>query len=169
MTAAARAKKAPATVSGAKKGTENPSLAVGAPMESRIPNIAKFANSQNKVSEADFFSNHDFHRRLETFSRRIWAPAKAGTQHETHWFYERARGQYLNDQAALSPAKRRQFLEANPRDQLITKTDLAKSEVAWRGLPHVVSLGAQKNFLSLLKRSQRPGWPTTSARKSVTS
>ena len=112
-----------------------------------IPNIAKFANSQNKVSEADFFSNHDFHRRLETFSRRIWAPAKAGTQHETHWFYERARGQYLNDQAALSPAKRRQFLEANPRDQLITKTDLAKSEVAWRGLPHVVSLGAQKNFL----------------------
>lgn len=112
-----------------------------------VPNIARFANSQNKVSEADFFSNHEFHRRLEEFSRRIWAPAKAGSQHETHWYYERARGQYLNDQAPLTPAKRRQFVEANPRDQVITKTDLGKSEMAWRGQPHVVSLGAQKNFL----------------------
>lgn len=112
-----------------------------------VPNIAKYANSQNKVSEADFFSNHEFHRRIEGFSRRLWAPAKAGSQHETHWFYERARGQYVNDQAALTPAKRRQFLEMNPRDQVITKTDLAKSEMAWRGMPHVVSLGAQKNFL----------------------
>jgi len=112
-----------------------------------VPNIARFANSQNKVSEADFFSNHEFHRRLEGFARRIWAPAKAGSQHETHWYYERARGQYMNDQAPLTPAKRRQFLEANPRDQVITKTDLAKSEMAWRGQPHVVSLGAQKNFL----------------------
>jgi hypothetical protein len=112
-----------------------------------VPNIAKFANSQNKVSEADFFSNHEFHRRLEGFSRRLWAPAKAGSQHETHWFYERARGQYANEQARLTPAKKREFLEANPRDQLIVKTDLAKSEMAWRGVPHIVSLGAQKNFM----------------------
>jgi hypothetical protein len=112
-----------------------------------VPNIARFANSQNKVSEADFFSNHEFHRRLEGFSRRIWAPARAGSQHETHWFYERARGQYLNAQSALTPARKRQFLEANPRDQLVTKPDLAKSEMAWKGYPHTVSLGAQKNFL----------------------
>ena len=26
-----------------------------------IPNIAKYANKQNKVSDADFFSNHAFH------------------------------------------------------------------------------------------------------------
>jgi AIPR protein/Abortive infection phage resistance protein N-terminal domain len=112
-----------------------------------IPNIAKYANSQNRVSEADFFSNHEFHRRLEEISRRIWAPAKPGSQHETHWFYERARGQYLNETAALTPAIKRRFLDANPRDQMITKTDLAKAEMAWRGQPQTASLGAQKNFL----------------------
>jgi hypothetical protein len=112
-----------------------------------VPNIARFANSQNKVSEADFFSNHEFHRRLENFSRRIWAPAAAGSQYETKWFYERARGSYLNAQAALTPARKRQFLLEHPKSQLVTKTDLAKSEMAWAGEPHVVSLGAQKNFL----------------------
>ncbi len=111
-----------------------------------IPNISRYANSQNKVSDADFFSNHPFHVRVETHSRRIWAPAQAGSQHESHWFYERARGQFLNEQAKLSPSDKRRFLQQNPRDQLITKTDLAKYENAWRGLPHTVNLGAQKNF-----------------------
>jgi hypothetical protein len=112
-----------------------------------IPLISRYANSQNKVSDADFFSNHEFHRRLEQISRRLWAPAKAGSQHETHWFYERARGQYANEMLALSAGERRRFQELNPRDQVVTKTDLAKAENSWRRLPHVVSRGAQKNFL----------------------
>ncbi|WP_276308218.1 AIPR family protein [Roseovarius nitratireducens] len=29
------------------------------------PFISKYANSQNKVSAADFFSNHPFHMRME--------------------------------------------------------------------------------------------------------
>ncbi|MGV8120418.1 MAG: AIPR family protein [Candidatus Xenobiia bacterium LiM19] len=111
-----------------------------------IPRISRCANSQNKVSEADFFSNHPFHVRLEMHSRRIWAPAKTGTQHESHWFYERARGQYLNEQAKLTPSEKKRFLQQNPREQLLTKTDLAKYENAWRGLPDIVSFGAQKNF-----------------------
>jgi hypothetical protein len=112
-----------------------------------IPLIAKYANSQNRVSEADFFSNHEFHRRMEQISRRVWAPAVGGAQHETHWFYERARGQFMNEQAKMTKAEKTRFLAQNPRAQFITKTDLAKTENAWRGLPHTVSLGAQKNFL----------------------
>lgn len=112
-----------------------------------IPLIAKYANSQNRVSEADFFSNHEFHRRIEQISRRLWAPAVGGAQHETHWFYERARGQFANEQSKLTKAEKVRFLAQNPRAQLLTKTDLAKTENAWRGLPHTVSLGAQKNFL----------------------
>ncbi len=113
-----------------------------------IPSIARFANSQNPVSEADFFSNHEYHRRLEEISRRISVPSRAGAQHETRWFYERARGQYMNATFALSPAQRRHFLEMNPREQVLTKTDLAKSENAWREQPHTVSKGAQKNFIA---------------------
>jgi hypothetical protein len=113
-----------------------------------IPEISRSANSQNRVSDADFFSNHEFHRRMEQISRRVWAPAATGTQHETHWFYERARGQYLNEQSALTPAGRRTFQLQHPRYQVMSKTDLAKYENAWRQLPHIVSLGAQKNFLA---------------------
>ena len=112
-----------------------------------VPLISRSANSQNKVSEADFFSNHEFHRRMEKISRRIWAPAKPGLQHETHWFYERARGQYLNETVGMTAAEVRRFKEANPKDQLITKTDLAKSENSWNGKPQRVSRGAQSNFL----------------------
>jgi AIPR protein/abortive infection phage resistance-like protein len=113
-----------------------------------IPEISRSANSQNKVSEADFFSNHEFHRRIEQISRRLWAPASGGAQYETHWFYERARGQYLNEQARLTPAERKRFVMLNPRQQVITKTDLAKFENSCREIPHTVSHGAQKNFLA---------------------
>jgi hypothetical protein len=113
-----------------------------------IPLIARYANNQNKVNEADFFSNHEYHRRIEEISHRIYAPAKTGAQHETHWFYERARGQYLNEQASLTPAAKAKFVAQNPREQLITKTDLAKAENSWRRLPHIVSRGAQKNFIN---------------------
>ncbi len=113
-----------------------------------IPEISRSANSQNRVSDADFFSNHEFHRRMEQISRRVWAPAAAGAQHETHWFYERARGQYLNEQSALTSAGRRTFQLQHPRYQVMSKTDLAKCENAWRQLPHTVSQGAQKNFMA---------------------
>lgn len=111
-----------------------------------IPKISRYANSQNKVSEADLFSNHPFHRRLEELSRRIWAPAIEGSQQQTHWFYERARAQYVNEQVRLTKAKRGEFLLMNPKSQLLIKTDLGKSENSLRGLPHIVSRGAQKNF-----------------------
>jgi hypothetical protein len=115
--------------------------------EEMIPLIAKYANSQNKVNDADFFANHPYHVRLEELSRKIWAPPPAGGQHGSHWFYERARGQYLNAQAGLSKAQKEQFLLQNPKPQLLTKTDIAKFENTWRGYPHKVSQGAQKNFL----------------------
>ena len=91
-----------------------------------IPNIAKYANKQNKVSDADFFSNHAFHIRIEDFSRRIIAPAIGGAQHGTHWYYERVRGQYKQEQARMTKSEQQKFLIRNPKTQMFTKTDLAK-------------------------------------------
>jgi len=119
-----------------------------------IPAIARYANSQNKVSDADFFSNHEFHRRMEQIAQRLRAPAVGGAQYGTHWFYERARGQYANQQSSLTVAQRKQFVLQNPKDHVITKTDLAKYENAWRFLPHVVSQGAQKNFMAFSTYAQ---------------
>ena len=35
--------------------------------EEVVPRISEFANTQNKVNAADFFSNHPFHVRMESF------------------------------------------------------------------------------------------------------
>ena len=111
-----------------------------------VPNIAKYANTQNKVSDADFFSNDVYHIRMEEKSRRIWAPAKEGALKGTKWFYERARGQYLEVQSKLTDAKKREFKIIHPKSQMFTKTDLAKYLMVWENKPHIVSRGAQKNF-----------------------
>lgn len=112
-----------------------------------IPNIAKYANKQNKVSDADFFSNHAFHVRIEDLSRRILAPAVMGNQFGTHWYYERTRGQYNQEQARMTKQQKDKFLIQNPKSQMFTKTDLAKFYNIYRQLPHQVSTGAQKNFI----------------------
>lgn len=112
-----------------------------------IPNIAKYANKQNKVSDADFFSNHAFHVRMEDFSRRILAPAVMGNQYGTHWYYERTRGQYKQEQSRMTKAEKDRFLLQNPKTQMFTKTDLAKLYNIYRQIPHQVSAGAQKNFI----------------------
>lgn len=115
-------------------------------VEDVVPRISECSNTQNKVNAADFFSNHPFHLRIEELSRRLWAPAPDGGIKETHWFYERARGQYANQQANLTDAQRKKFLLMNPRNQMFTKTDLAKFILSFEELPHMVSLGAQKAF-----------------------
>ena len=122
-----------------------------------IPLISRYANSQNKVSEADLFANHPLHRRLEELSRRIWTPQEKGATYATKWFYERARGQYVNEQAKLSKANKKTFELQHPKHQVITKTDLAKYENSWARLPYVVSLGAQKNFAKFAERIA-PEW-----------
>ena len=111
-----------------------------------VPKISEYANSQNKVNAADFFANHPYHIRMEEFSRRLWTRPKEGELRQTKWFYERARGQYLDAQAHLTPASRNKFKGEYPKTQMFTKTDLAKFVNAWEDCPHTVSKGAQKNF-----------------------
>lgn len=111
-----------------------------------VPKISRFANSQNRISDSDFFSNHPFHVVIEKISRKLPAPSKDGSQILTYWFYERAKGQYANATAYATPAKKKEFLARHPREQVIAKTDLAKYVQTFRELPNEVSLGAQKNF-----------------------
>jgi hypothetical protein len=116
--------------------------------ETMIPEISRYANTQNKVSDADLFANHPFHRALEDISRRIWAPARPGSQQMTHWFYERARAQYQSELVKLKQSEKNRFKLQNPESQKIEKTDVALYENTWKQLPHIVSLGAQKNFVA---------------------
>lgn len=120
--------------------------------EEVIPRISEYANTQNKVNAADFFANHPFHIRMQEFSRRLWAPPQQGALRESKWFYERARGQYSDAQAKLTPSEKRKFLAEFPPSQMFAKTDLAKYENVWDEKPTYVNLGAQKNFVQYAKR-----------------
>lgn len=113
-----------------------------------VPYIARYANTQNRISEADFFSNSPFHVRMEEISKRISSGPRPGEIVPTKWFYERARGAYLNEKGKfVSKSEAAKFEKTFPRSQVITKTDLAKYFNSWNQKPHVVSKGAQKNFI----------------------
>jgi len=126
-----------------------------------VPRISEYANTQNKVTSADFFSNHPFHVRFEECSRRIWASPKSGGTRGSKWFYERARGQYGVSRSRGTAAAIKQFDLEYPKDQVINKTDLAKYLMSWRGLPHVVSQGAQKNFKTFAEQIEKE-WESNS-------
>jgi hypothetical protein len=130
-----------------KLSVVNPDL-----LEEIVPKISRFANTQNKISEADFFSSHPIHLVLQRISRQLSAPAKPGSLSGSKWFYERARGQYRDKLAYGTAAEKRRFELEFPRDQFIDKTDLAKFEVTFECRPHVVSRGAQKCFLEYAEK-----------------
>jgi AIPR protein/Abortive infection phage resistance protein N-terminal domain len=122
------------------------------------PKISLYANSQNKVNLADFSSNHPFHVRLQELSRETWAPPQKNMQKQTKWFFERARGQYLDLKSRQgTPAAQKAWELQFPRRQMFSKTDLAKFENTWSQLPHIVSRGAQKNFLFFMDQLEKRG------------
>ena len=109
---------------------------------------------------ADFSANHPYHIKLEELSRRLWAPALSGTEKQTHWYYERARGSFLDDKNREgTPARMRAFEALNPLRQKFTKTDLAKYENTWDQNPHLVCLGAEKNFIKFTTQLADKGYP----------
>ncbi|MFB4317615.1 AIPR family protein [Actinomadura sp. 21ATH] len=116
-------------------------------LDELVPRISRYANSQNTINEADFESNSPFHIQLEQHSRSVWAPAPAGSTRQTHWYYERVRGQYDVARSRFSATKLRKAFEQDfPKSHKFTKTDAAKYEMTFQQQPHVVSLGAQKCF-----------------------
>ncbi|SEP91174.1 AIPR family protein [Lentzea albida] len=112
-----------------------------------VPEISRYANSQNAVTAADFEGNSRFHVGLERWSRSIWTtPVEAETA-PTRWYYERVRGQYDVDKGrSLTTAQRRQFEKETPTRQRFGKTDAAKYEFAYALRPDVVCQGGEKCF-----------------------
>ncbi|PXV66920.1 AIPR protein [Dysgonomonas alginatilytica] len=111
-----------------------------------IPSISKYANSQTVVKDSDLSSNDEYHVKLETFSRKEWIPAQTGGKATSKWFYERTRGQYLDDQSQKNGAELKRFRIEYPSQNKFNKTDLAKYEMSWMQKPYDVSKGGEKIF-----------------------
>ncbi len=125
-----------------------------------VSRISEYANTQNKVSVADLSSNKPFHIEVEKLSRSILTPLLDGNI-KTRWFYERARGQYRNSRIKEGNTKTKQkaFDLSNPKNQVITKEELAKYINSYREVfdgkrivigPHIVVRGNQKNYINFM-------------------
>ena len=108
--------------------------------------ISQCANSQNAVSEADFFSNHPFHVLMEKLSKKVMAPPVNGNPYQTIWFYERSRGKWEQEQMKLTPAQKKKFCEMHPKNQVIKKEKLAKCYNTILMNPHQVCQSSAINF-----------------------
>lgn len=125
-----------------------------------VPEISRASNSQNKIDEADFFSNHPYHIKIEELSKKILAPAIDGNQYQTAWFYERARGQYTVEQMKMTQSQMKAFKLKHPKNQVMKKTDVAKYIMSYSGFPHDTSKGAQavmKKFSTQVQGSDGDG------------
>jgi hypothetical protein len=118
--------------------------------ETVIANISKYANSQNKVTDADMFSNHPFHRKFEDLANKIMAPAKEGDIYDTLWYYERSRGKYEQEKFKLTTQSQKDnFEKKRPRSQVVKKEELSKYYMAACELrPDIVSKGSQKCIMA---------------------
>ncbi len=111
--------------------------------EEFVNNIARYANSQNKVSESDLNSGHPFYAEIEKLSRKISVPLTISD--EQYWFFERTKKQY--DQGALSqtPAMRKRFQKLNPRSKKFNVVDCARYINVFSCRPYDVSWGSDVN------------------------
>lgn len=121
-------------------------------MNEMTSKISEYANTQNKISLSDLKANHHSLVLLETFSRSIWVPSIDGVKSNSKWFFERARGQYLVDLSRKKTTSQKNlFKNENPKEQLLSKTDIAKAYMSWLQTPHKVSKGAESNFKDFME------------------
>ncbi len=117
-----------------------------------VPNISRFANSQNKVSELDLSSNNPYFIQIENLSRKKYVVNPENKNQSLLWFFERANGQYRETLNKQTLAQQKKFKEQNPSNLKFVKSDIAKFINCWELEPHFVAQGSQKNFIHYTKK-----------------
>lgn len=131
-----------------------------------VSRISRYANTQNKVNDADFSANNPALVEIERISRYVFAPATPTNNLQTAWFFERARGQYktLRAKEGFTKSRQKAFDLKYPKKQVVTKVELAKYVNAWQVKyisknnlqvlaigPHIVVRGNEKNYALFIK------------------
>lgn len=126
-----------------------------------VSRISKYANTQNKVNDADFSANNPALVAFEKLSRYILSPITAASNIQTSWFFERARGQYktLRSREGRTKALQTAFDKKYPKKQMFSKVELAKYINSYQEVydgkklvigPHIVVRGNEKNYAQFI-------------------
>jgi hypothetical protein len=117
-----------------------------------VPNISRFANSQNKVSELDLSSNNPYFVQIENLSRKKYIVNPENLNQSLLWFFERTNGQYRETLNKQTIAEQNKFKVQNPSNLKFVKSDIAKFINGWELEPHFIAQGSQKNFIHYTKK-----------------
>jgi len=129
-----------------------------------VSRISRYANTQNKVNDADFSANNPALVAIEKLSRYILSPITAQNSMQTCWFFERARGQYktLRSREGFTKSRLSAFDRKYPKNQMFSKVELAKYinayQEVWDGRklvvsPNVVVRGNEKNYARFINNN----------------
>lgn len=130
-----------------------------------VSRISRYSNTQNKVNDADFSANNPALVAIEKLSRYVLSPVTPNCNIQTHWFFERARGQYktLRSREGFTQAQRTAFDKKYPKEQMFTKVELAKYINAYQEVlggynkiiigPNVVVRGNEKNYAKFINNN----------------
>jgi len=129
-----------------------------------VSRISLYANTQNKVNDADFTANNPNLVAFEKLSRYILTPVTAHNNMQTFWFFERARGQYKNlrQKEGFTKSRQKNFDLKYPKNQMFTKVELAKYINAYQEIfdgkklvisPNVVVRGNEKNYARFINNN----------------
>lgn len=129
-----------------------------------VSRISRYANTQNKVNDADFSANNPALIAIEKLSRYILSPITAQNNMQTCWFFERARGQYktLRSREGFTKSRQNAFDKKYPKNQVFTKVELAKYinayQEVWDGRklvisPNIVVRGNEKNYARFINNN----------------
>lgn len=129
-----------------------------------VSRISRYANTQNKVNDADFTANNPHLIAFEKLSRFMLTPLSSESPLQTYWFFERARGQYksLRQKDGFTKSRQKAFDQKYPSRQVISKVELAKYINAYEEVhdgkklaigPHIVARGNEKNYAKFINNN----------------
>lgn len=122
-----------------------------------VQHIAESANSQTQIKDSDLSANHKYLASIDEISKKEWTPTSSAKPN-TLWYFERLRGQLLSDKLNEGDArsvKVAKFMQARPKEQILTKTDIAKVLMAWDGFPNEASKGNEVCFNNFWKKDYK--------------
>ncbi|MDR1007327.1 MAG: AIPR family protein [Campylobacteraceae bacterium] len=129
-----------------------------------VSRISRYANTQNKVNDADFSANNSTLIAFEKLSRYILSPVTPQNNLQTYWFFERAKGQYktLRSRDGYTISRRNAFDKKYPKNQMFAKVDLAKFINSYQEVwdskklvigPHIAVRGNEKNYAKFINNN----------------
>lgn len=122
-----------------------------------VKSISKYANTQNKINDADLSANDPVLVEIERISRYMLTPITLDSNNQHYWFFDRISKQYDNllSQNSKSKSKKKAFELKYPKACKFTKYELAKYYNAFCEItdgdkiivgPHCVVDGNEVNF-----------------------